>query len=143
MELRTTLTNTALDFPKRSGKVRDVYEIGDELLIVSTDRISAFDWILPNGIPSKGVVLTQVSQFWFDQLNVSHHLLSTDLPDQLDLSEQDRSDLEGLVMEVTKAEVIPFECVVRGYLEGSGWKEYQQTGEVCGIALPKGLQQCD
>ncbi|MEM7558077.1 MAG: phosphoribosylaminoimidazolesuccinocarboxamide synthase [Planctomycetota bacterium] len=137
------VTNTDLDFPKRSGKVRDIYDLGDSLLIVSTDRISAFDWILAGGIPRKGVVLTQISRFWFEQLGVANHMLSTELPDDLAVSDSQRTQLEGRSMIVKKAEVVPFECVVRGYLEGSGWKEYQEAGgEVCGIKLPEGLQQC-
>lgn len=137
------VTNTDLDFPKRSGKVRDVYDLGDSLLIVSTDRISAFDWILAGGIPQKGVVLTQISRFWFEKLGVAHHMLSTELPADFAVSDSQRTQLEGRSMIVKKAEVVPFECVVRGYLEGSGWKEYLEAGgEVCGIKLPDGLQQC-
>ncbi len=136
-----------LPWPKRSGKVRDVYDLGQELLIVSTDRISAFDWILPNGIPDKGRVLTQMSLFWFERLGVPHHLLGTDLPRLPDgapnVDSDQRAALSGRIMRTRKAQVVPFECVVRGYLEGSGWKEYQQTGSVCGIRLPAGLKQCD
>jgi phosphoribosylaminoimidazole-succinocarboxamide synthase len=149
-----------LPWPKRQGKVRDVYDLGNELLIVSTDRISAFDWILPSGIPDKGRVLTGLSQFWFERLDVPHHLLSVDLPDQLVapsstaaaaggaihslvIPDEDRKELDGRIMVTKKARVVPFECVVRGYLEGSGWKEYQQSGSVCGIQLPRGLRQCD
>ena len=135
---------TNLSFPKRSGKVRDVYDLGEQLLIISSDRISAFDWILPNGIPGKGIVLTQLSEFWFDLLDVEHHLISTDLPADLAVGdEQQRRMLAGRCMLTRKAEVVPFECVVRGYLEGSGWREYQETGKVCGIELPSGLKQCD
>ncbi len=141
--LQTSLVDTSLPYPKRQGKVRDVYDLGEQLLIVSTDRISAFDWVLPSGIPGKGVVLTQLSKFWFDKLTVNHHLLSTQLPDMLDISEAQRQALQGRVMVAKKAQVIPIECVVRGYLEGSGWREYQQTGEICGVRLPAGLQQCD
>ena len=141
--LQTSLVDTSLAYPKRQGKVRDVYDLGEQLLIVSTDRISAFDWVLPGGIPGKGVVLTQLSKFWFDKLTVNHHLLSTQLPDMLDISDAQRQALQGRVMVTKKAQVIPFECVVRGYLEGSGWREYQQSGEICGIRLPAGLQQCD
>lgn len=129
-------------YPVRRGKVRDIYDLGDQLLMISTDRISAYDWVLPSGIPDKGRVLTQVSAFWFDLLDVPHHLLSTDLetaglPDGTDLEQ-----LAGRSMLVRKCEVVPIECVVRGYLDGSGWKEYQQSGTVCGIKLPSGLQQC-
>lgn len=135
-----------LPWPKRQGKVRDCYDLGNELLIVSTDRISAFDWILPSGIPDKGRVLTALSQFWFERLNVPHHLISLDassIPGWEAIDEAQRTRLERRVMRTRKAEVIPFECVVRGYLEGSGWKEYQQTGSVCGLTLPRGLRQCD
>ena len=137
------VTETSLPFPKRQGKVRDVYDLGDELLIVSTDRISAFDWILPNGIPDKGVVLTALSRFWFEKLEVPHHFISCQLPEHLRLNDQQRQMLRGRCMRVKKAEVIPFECVVRGYLEGSGWREYQSTGEVCGVKLPAHLKHCD
>ncbi len=137
------LLTTSLPYPKRQGKVRDVYDLGDELLIVSTDRISAFDWILPCGIPSKGIVLTQLSEFWFGKLRVDHHLSSTELPERLSLSDEQRRSLRGRVMLTKKAEVVPFECVVRGYLEGSGWREYQQHGQICGVRLPAGLQQCE
>ena len=136
------LLTSELDLPVRSGKVRDVYDLGETLLIVSTDRISAFDWVLPNGIPDKGRVLTQLSKFWFGRLGVNHHLISTDLPSELNLESPQAAALAGRSMVVAKAEVVPFECVVRGYLEGSGWKEYQQTGAVCGIKLPPGLKQC-
>lgn len=143
LNLETSLVDTSLPYPKRQGKVRDVYDLGERLLIVSTDRISAFDWVLPCGIPGKGIVLTQLSKFWFDKLTVDHHLLSTQLPAELDASGDQRQALQGRVMVTKKAQVIPFECVVRGYLEGSGWREYQQSGEICGIRLPSGLRQCD
>ncbi len=132
-----------LPYPCRRGKVRDVYDLGDSLLIVSTDRISAFDWVLPTGIPDKGIVLTQLSCFWFSQLSVRNHLISMEVPDQLSMTDLEREKLAGRSMLVNKADVIPFECVVRGYLEGSGWREYQSTGQVCGIKLPLGLKQCD
>jgi phosphoribosylaminoimidazole-succinocarboxamide synthase len=123
--------------------VRDVYDLGDRLLIVSTDRISAFDWVLPTGIPDKGRVLTQVSDFWFDRLAVPHHLLETDV-ERMDLpSDIDRQELAGRAVLVRKTEVVPIECVVRGYLSGSGWQEYQQRGRICGIQLPTGLKQSD
>ncbi len=137
------LLQTSLSYCKRQGKVRDVYDLGNELLIVSTDRISAFDWILPNGIPGKGIVLTQLSKFWFDRLRVNHHLLSTEIPSALAIAEEERVQLAGRTMLTRKAEVVPFECVVRGYLEGSGWREYQHNRQICGIALPDGLRQCD
>ncbi len=135
--LQTELAN----LPVRRGKVRDIYEFGDQLLMVSTDRISAFDYILPTGIPDKGRVLTQISAFWFDRLDQPHHLISTDLTG-LDLpAGTNRRELAGRSMLVRKTTVVPIECVVRGYLVGSGWKEYQRDGTVCGIELPAGLQQ--
>jgi phosphoribosylaminoimidazole-succinocarboxamide synthase len=116
-----------------------MYDLGDKMLMVSTDRISAFDYVLPTGIPDKGRVLNQISAFWFDFLRVENHRLSTDL-NQMPLPlDSDRSQLEGRTMLVRKARVVPIECVVRGYLSGSGWKEYQQTGSVCGIELPSGM----
>jgi phosphoribosylaminoimidazole-succinocarboxamide synthase len=142
-DFKNPLLTSNLNFPRRQGKVRDVYDLGDRLLIVSTDRISAFDWVLPVGIPGKGIVLTQLSKFWFENLQVDHHMITTQLPDELPLSEVERRQLLGRSMITKKAQVIPFECVVRGYLEGSGWKEYQQTGQVCGVNLPAGLKQCD
>lgn len=139
----TAVISTDFKLPCRRGKVRDVYDLGDSLWIISTDRISAFDWVLPNGIPDKGVVLTQISRFWFEALPTPNHLLRCGLPEIDELTDRQRADLLGRSMLVKKAEVVPFECVVRGYLEGSGWREYQQTGSVCGVALPKGLRQCD
>ncbi|MCU0717996.1 MAG: phosphoribosylaminoimidazolesuccinocarboxamide synthase [Pirellula sp.] len=133
---------TNLPFPRRQGKVRDVYDLGDRLFIVSTDRISAFDWVMPNGIPDKGKVLTQLSLFWFEVLGVENHFLSAEVPDEVKPHDPEQL-LVGRSMVVKKAKVVPFECVVRGYLEGSGWKDYQATGQVCGIELPKGLKQCD
>lgn len=129
--------------PVKRGKVRDVYDLGTNLLIVSTDRISAFDWVLPSGIPDKGKVLTQLSHFWFDLLATPHHLLTTDiqameLPDRVNPSK-----LQGRSMLVRKTEVVPMECVVRGYLAGSGWAEYQANGEVCGVPLPPGLLESE
>jgi len=136
------LLETNLPFPRRQGKVRDVYDLGNELFIVSTDRISAFDWVMPNGIPDKGRVLTRLSLFWFDVLGIENHLISSEVPEAI-RSFDPHGDLVGRSMVVRKAQVIPFECVVRGYLEGSGWKDYQSTGQVCGIELPKGMAQCD
>jgi len=137
------LETSLADWPVRRGKVRDIYDLGDRLLIVSTDRISAFDWILPTGIPDKGRVLTQLSRFWFDRLGETHHLLSTDV-DQFDLpSSIDRGPLEGRSMLVRKTQVVPIECVVRGYLAGSGWKEYQRSQSVCDLPLPAGLRESD
>ncbi len=131
------------DLPLKRGKVRDVYDLGERLLLVSSDRISAFDWVLPTGIPDKGRVLTQVSNFWFDFLDVPHHLLETDAT-QFDLPANiDINPLVGRSILVRKTEVVPIECVVRGYLSGSGWKEYQQNGQVCGVPLPPGLVESD
>ncbi len=125
--------------PVRRGKVRDIYDLGDRLLLVSTDRISAFDWVLPTPIPDKGRVLNQLAAFWFERLEEPNHLLTIDV-EQMDLPPQmERSVLAGRAMLCRKAEVVPIECVVRGYLAGSGWKEYQQQGTVCGIRLPEGL----
>jgi phosphoribosylaminoimidazole-succinocarboxamide synthase len=140
--MSTPILETSLaDLPVRRGKVRDVYDLGRELLLVSTDRISAFDWILPSGIPDKGRVLTQVSRFWFDRLGEPNHMLETDV-ERMDLPAGiDRRVLAGRTMKVRKTEVVPIECVVRGYLSGSGWKEYRQQGTVCGIRLPAGLTE--
>jgi phosphoribosylaminoimidazole-succinocarboxamide synthase len=129
--------------PVRRGKVRDVYDFGDRLLFVASDRISAFDWVLPTGIPDKGRVLTKLSEMWFGRLDVPHHLVSMDL-EALPLPVGiDRDGLIGRSMVVKKTEVVPIECVVRGYLSGSGWKEYQKGGAVCGIRLPAGLRESD
>ena len=125
------------------GKVRDVYDFGDRLLFVATDRISAFDWVLPSGIPDKGRVLTQLSRFWFGFLDVPHHLLSMNPGDVPLPAETCRDELDGRSMVVTKTSVFPVECVVRGYLAGSGWKEYQATQTVCGLKLPAGLRESD
>ncbi len=127
------------------GKVRDIYAVGEEfLLIVTTDRISAFDCVLPNGIPYKGKVLTALSAFWFDFFadQVRHHLVTTDVSAMPPVVQKYASILEGRTMLVHKAEVYPVECVARGYLVGSGWKDYQQTGAVCGHQLPSGLPLC-
>jgi phosphoribosylaminoimidazole-succinocarboxamide synthase len=120
--------------PCRRGKVRDVYDLGDRLVLVATDRISAFDVILPNGIPEKGRILTALTLFWLEFLGVEHHLLSTEPPPGFEA-------LAGRLCVVRKTQVVPIECVVRGYLVGSGWKEYQRVQSVCGVGLPAGLQQ--
>lgn len=135
------LIETNIDlWPVQHGKVREVYDLGDRLLLVCTDRISAYDWVLPTGIPDKGRVLTQVSRFWFESLdNTPNHLITSDVH-AMDLPEEiDRESLAGRTMLVKKTKVVPFECVVRGYLSGSGWKDYCATGQVCGITLPTGL----
>ena len=129
--------------PAARGKVRDIYDAGDKLLIVATDRLSAFDVILPTPIPDKGRVLTQLSLFWFDLLRdviPNHVLSSTDFPAPFDAF---REELAGRSMLVWKTGPLPIECVVRGYVSGSGWKDYQKTGEICGIALPPGLRESD
>lgn len=127
--------------PAARGKVRDIYDLGDQLLIVATDRLSAFDVILPTPIPDKGRVLTQLSLFWFNLLQdvVPNHVLSaTEFPAPFDVH---AGDLAGRSMVVRKTQPLPIECVVRGYVSGSGWKDYRATGEICGIALPSGLTE--
>jgi phosphoribosylaminoimidazole-succinocarboxamide synthase len=139
----TALLKTELaGLPVRHGKVRDIYDLGDRLLLVASDRISAFDWVMPTPIPDKGRILTQLSAFWFELLGVPSHLLSLDLSELELPAGTSRDELAGRSMIVRKCRVVPVECVVRGYLEGSGWKEYQQSGTVCGIPLPPGLVQC-
>ena len=129
----------------RSGKVRDVYEVGDDLLIVATDRISAFDYVLGSGIPDKGKVLTQLSAFWFDLMGdlVPHHLLTADPAKYPEPAGRHAEVLQGRSMLVRRTDPVPIECVARGYLSGSGWKEYQQSGGVCGVRLPVGLRESD
>ncbi len=126
---------------KGRGKVRDIYDLGDRLLIVATDRMSAFDVVMPNPIPDKGRVLTQLSKFWFDLTKdiVPNHVISTEVGDYPEDCQPYHEMLKGRSMLVMKTEVLPVECVVRGYLSGSGWEEYRKTGEVCGMGLPKGL----
>ncbi len=134
-----------LDLPRfkklKSGKVRDIFDLGDYLLMVATDRISAFDCIMPNGIPFKGVVLTQISHFWFDQLTVivPNHRLARSLDPLPPMLKPYENQLARRAMIVKKARPLAIECVVRGYLAGSGWKEYRQNHTVCGIPLPRGL----
>jgi phosphoribosylaminoimidazole-succinocarboxamide synthase len=130
--------------PKR-GKVRDVYDLGDKLLIVATDRISAFDVVMANPIPKKGIVLTQISLFWFEFLSsfISHHLIATEVSKFPAPFNKFEKQLAGRSMLVKKTKVFPIECVVRGYLAGSGWKEYQKSQTVCGIKLAAGLKQCE
>jgi phosphoribosylaminoimidazole-succinocarboxamide synthase len=141
------LLETNLDGLKlhRRGKVRDVYELDDRLLIVTTDRISAFDYVLGSGIPDKGKVLTQLSGFWFEKMGdlVPHHLISLDVDRLPDVADDHAEQLRGRTMLVRRTDPIPIECVARGYLSGSGWKEYQQTGSVCGVRLPAGLRESD
>jgi phosphoribosylaminoimidazole-succinocarboxamide synthase len=129
----------------KRGKVRDVYDLGERLLIVATDRLSAFDVVLPTGIPGKGVVLTQLSLFWFGKLGgvAANHVVSANAAEYPPQLAAFRAQLDGRSMIVAKTEVLPVECVVRGYLAGSGWKDYRATGSVCGIPLPPGLRECD
>ncbi len=142
----TVVMETQLEgYPLRRGKVRDIYDLGDEILLVATDRISAYDVVLPTPIPGKGALLTRVSAFWFGYFadSVPHHLLEvvTDrAPPGLD---DHLPELRDRTMRCKKTRVVPIECVVRSYLAGSGWKEYQRTGAVCGIELPPGLQECE
>jgi phosphoribosylaminoimidazole-succinocarboxamide synthase len=128
-------------YPCRRGKVRDVYDLGDRLVIVATDRISAFDWVLPTPIPDKGRVLTALTLFWLETLAPPNHLLSSEPRDMPSVFHGEA--LEGRTCLVKKARVAPIECVVRGWLAGSGWKEYRATGAVCGVALPPGLHQSE
>ena len=143
--MTTALMQSDLPFPVRRGKVRDVYDLGDALLIVATDRISAFDVIMPNGIPDKGRILTALSLFWFGKFRQSfeNHLIASEVHDYPTNVRPFANQLQGRSMLVKKAKVVPIECVARGYLAGSGWKEYQKTQTVCGVELPPGLQQCD
>ncbi|MCC6579240.1 MAG: phosphoribosylaminoimidazolesuccinocarboxamide synthase [Phycisphaeraceae bacterium] len=146
---------TDLPLPgRRQGKVRDIYQAKladgrDVLLIIASDRISAFDVVMPNGIGGKGVVLTQISKFWFDMVaqklagKMTHHLIATDAEQVAGLTAEQRQTLKGRTMVGRRCNVVPIECVVRGYLAGSGWKEYQKSQSVCGIQLPAGLKQCD
>jgi phosphoribosylaminoimidazole-succinocarboxamide synthase len=143
--MTTVISQT--DFPglklRGRGKVRDIYELGEKLLIVATDRLSAFDVVLPTPIPDKGKVLTQISLFWFETLAnvVPNHVLSgTEFPGAL---APYAASLRGRAMVVRKTDPLPVECVVRGYISGSGWKDYQKTGAICGISLPKGLRESD
>lgn len=130
--------------PFKSGKVREVYDLGENLLLVASDRISAFDCVLPDGIPDKGAVLTQISSWWFEQTDsiITNHLISTDMKD-FPPEAQKCPELAGRSMLVEKTEALPVECIVRGYLIGSGWKEYKKTSSVCGIHLPSGYQMAD
>jgi phosphoribosylaminoimidazole-succinocarboxamide synthase len=149
--MSTALMTTDLPLEnRRTGKIRDLYDLtlkdGSEgILIIASDRISAFDVVLENGIPGKGVVLTQISKFWFDLFSseVDHHLISVDSADIEGLSEDERQAIDGRIMICKKTRVVPVECIVRGYLTGSGWVDYQKTGKLCGIQLPSGMVNCD
>ncbi len=127
------------------GKVRDIYDLGEHLLLVATDRISAFDVIMDEGIPQKGYVLTEISRFWFDQMTdlIPNHLVSTNIDEFPAITHQYRDQLEGRSMLARKAQPLPIECIVRGYLSGSGWKEYKKSRSVCSIPLPAGLKESD
>ena len=134
--------------PRRQGKVRDIYDLGDKLLLVATDRISAFDVVLPEGIPGKGYVLTQLSRFWFDWLwqmedIVPHHLISTDIQEFPEPCRLFSEILCGRSMLVQKVRALPVECIVRGYLSGTAWKEYRNSGKVCDLSLPSGLSESE
>lgn len=140
-----TFTRSTIPLPVRRGKVRDVYDLGDQLLIVATDRISAYEVVIPSGIPDKGKILTAISLFWFERFGrqFEHHLIASRMRDFPPELARFSSQLQGRSMLVKKAKVIPFECVARGYLAGTGWKEYHRTQAVCGVALPPGLKQSD
>ena len=138
--MNVVLSTDLAGFPCRRGKVRDVYDLGDRLAIVATDRISAFDWVMPNGIPGKGRVLTDMTLFWLNFLQIPNHLLSAKLDDLPELFRKQPEVFTGRTMLVKKTDVVPVECVARGYLAGSGWKEYRASHTVCGIALPDGLK---
>ena len=140
--VETSLANLKLF---RRGKVRDVYEYGDRLLMIATDRVSAFDVVLPTPIPMKGAVLTQLSQFWFRMMNdiVPNHVVSADVDEYPQDLRPHRDVLRLRSLLAVKADMFPVECVMRGYLAGSGWKDYREHGSVCGIPLPAGLCECD
>jgi len=129
----------------KRGKVRDIYDLGDTLLMVATDRISAFDVIMSDPVPEKGCILTRISLFWFEVMKpiISNHVITSDVNEYPEVCQPYRQELEGRSMLVKKTEPLPVECVVRGYISGSGWKSYQETGEICGIGLPDGLRESD
>ena len=139
--MQSLLQSSLTGVTPRRGKVRDIYDFGDRLLFVATDRISAFDHVLPTGISDKGRVLTKISEFWFQKLGVPHHLISMDVSTLPLPADTNVTSLDGRSMVVRKTQVVPIECVVRGYLAGSGLKEYRKSGTVCGIQLPPGLQE--
>ncbi len=144
MNILTETNFPELKFLKR-GKVRDIYDVGEYLLFVATDRLSAFDVVMPQGIPFKGKVLTQISAFWFEQTKdiIQNHVVTTNVDEFPAVCHQYRNDLQGRSMLVTKTEPLSVECIVRGYLSGSGWLDYQETGAICGIPLPKGLKESE
>ena len=141
---KVVLETSVPNVPVKHGKVRDIYDLGDKLIFVASDRISAFDVIMKSGIPNKGAVLTKISKFWFEFLSdtIENHMISDDVNDFGAPFTDYADELVGRSMLVKKTEVLPVECVIRGYLAGSGWKEYQVNGKVCGVKLPAGLMQC-
>ena len=142
--MKTAIVQTSLpDLTPKRGKVRDIYDFGDSLLLVSSDRISAFDWVLPTAIPDKGKVLNQISAFWFGMLDVPNHLITTNVTEMPLPEGTDRTMFVGRSMFTKKCKVVPIECIVRGYLSGSGWAEYQQSSTICGQKLPAGLRESD
>lgn len=141
-----TITEVNLPFKEfKKGKVRDIYEVDDKLLLIVTDRISAFDWVLPEAIPNKGICLTQISAFWFDYFKdiIPNHMISADITEFPTELQQYIDQLYGRSMLVKKAEVLPIECIVRGYISGSAWKSYQKDNTVCGMKLPSGMQESE
>jgi phosphoribosylaminoimidazole-succinocarboxamide synthase len=140
-----TTTASSRFSPTKRGKVRDLYDLGDSLLLVATDRISAFDVVLPDGIPNKGKVLTQISSFWFQRLShiVPHHILTTDVREFPEPFRSAPEVFAGRSMLVRKTKPLPAECIVRGYISGSGWNDYRATGAICGIPLPAGLRESE
>lgn len=141
MAVESLLNTNVPGLPCRRGKVRDVYDLGTELAIVATDRISAFDWVMPTPIPGKGRILTAMTLFWLDWLGIPNHLITADVAEMPEPFRSLPDLFSGRTMLVRKADVVPVECVVRGYLAGSGWKEYRESGTVCGIPLPPGLRE--
>ena len=127
----------------KRGKVRDVYDLGEHLLMIATDRISAFDVVMPNPVPDKGIILTQISLFWFNimQSLIHNHVVASDVKDYPDICQPYADALQGRSMLVKKAQPLPVECIVRGYISGSGWNEYKESGSICGIPLPEGLKE--
>lgn len=142
-EMTAVLETSLTTLKRRHGKVRDLYDVDDKMIMVATDRISAFDQVFPNGVPDKGRVLTGISLFWFNHLNFPNHVISTQLSDMPDEIAQDPQTFAGRTILCRKVKVVPIECVIRGYLAGSGWKEYQKQGTVCGQTLPSGLVESD
>jgi phosphoribosylaminoimidazole-succinocarboxamide synthase len=141
-----TVTEVNIPFKEfKKGKVRDIYEVKDKLLLIVTDRISAFDWVLPEAIPNKGICLTQISAFWFNYFTdiIPNHMISADIAEFPSELQQYSDQLYGRSMLVEKAEVLPIECIVRGYISGSAWRSYQKDNTVCGIKLPSGMQESE